>query len=138
MLKNEGGSPRPSSAELHRWARVERSRVIAEMIGKAARVATLCVRVAVRLADRLARDLLAAAYKRGAIRALQRLDDVTLADMGVPRCGIERSVGKGRPGQTMRNIEHWKQNWRSFPPQWQAAARQNLPQPRPPEMMEAP
>lgn len=137
MLENERSSPRPSSAELHRWARAARGRAIALAIGRAARILTIWLRAFAKVADRLARDLLAAAYRRGAVRALQRLDDVALADIGVPRCEIEGTVQKGRPMHTIRKIEHRHQNWRHFPPQWQAALRQKLPQPRPPEMMES-
>jgi uncharacterized protein YjiS (DUF1127 family) len=46
---------------------------------------------------RLARDLADERLLRNAIRELHQLDDRTLADIGIPRCGIEFAVRHGRP-----------------------------------------
>src|SRR5260370_9873100 len=45
---------------------------------------------------RLARDLADERLLRSAIRELHQLDDRTLADIGIPRCGIEFAVRQGR------------------------------------------
>lgn len=135
MLEKEIAGRRPSSIELHAWARTERGRAIALAIGGASRSLAAKLRLIARAGDRLARSVLAAAYRRGAVRALQRLDDGTLADMGVPRCEIESTVRRGRSVRTIQKVERRQQNWQYFPPQWQAAMR-NLPQTRSPRVTE--
>jgi uncharacterized protein YjiS (DUF1127 family) len=45
---------------------------------------------------RLLHRLVAAGGRRNAMRKLQRLDDLTLSDLGVPRCGIEFAVRGGQ------------------------------------------
>ena len=51
---------------------------------------------------RLARNLADERLLRSAIRELHQLDDRTLADIGMTRCGIEYAVRRGRP--TCSNI----------------------------------
>ena len=46
---------------------------------------------------RLARNLADEWLLRSAIRELHELDDRTLADIGITRCGIEYAVRHGRP-----------------------------------------
>ena len=46
---------------------------------------------------RLARNLADERLVRNAIRELHQLDDRTLADIGITRCGIESAVRNGRP-----------------------------------------
>ena len=47
--------------------------------------------------SRLARNLADELLLRSVIRELHRLDDRTLADIGLTRCGIEYAVRHGRP-----------------------------------------
>ena len=54
------------------------------------------------LGTRLARNLADERLLRSAIRELHQLDDRTLADIGMTRCGIEYAVRRGRP--TCSNI----------------------------------
>ena len=51
---------------------------------------------------RLARNLADEWLLRSAIRELHQVDDRTLADIGITRCGIEYAVRRGRP--TCSNI----------------------------------
>jgi uncharacterized protein YjiS (DUF1127 family) len=46
---------------------------------------------------RLARNLADERLRRCAIRELHQLDDRTLADIGITRCGVEYAVRHGRP-----------------------------------------
>src|SRR5260370_16491821 len=46
---------------------------------------------------RLARDLADERLLRSSIRELHQLDDRTLADIGITRCGIEYAVRPARP-----------------------------------------
>jgi uncharacterized protein YjiS (DUF1127 family) len=49
------------------------------------------------LGTRLARNLADEWFLRSAIHELHQLDDRTLADIGITRCGIEYAVRHGRP-----------------------------------------
>jgi uncharacterized protein YjiS (DUF1127 family) len=53
---------------------------------------------------RLARDLADERLLRNAIRELHQLDDRTLADIGIPRCGIEFAVRNGLPTRLTHNL----------------------------------
>jgi uncharacterized protein YjiS (DUF1127 family) len=75
------------------------------------RLAT-AVRALALAGDRLTRAVLTAAYRRGAVRALQRLGDSALADMGVPRCEIESAVQLGMTAHALRKIEYRQQKRR--------------------------
>ena len=132
MFQTNFSYQRPSSAELHRWARIERSRALALFGCGVARALATKTRVLARAAGRLARRFMTLVYQRSMIRALQRLDDVTLADLGVPRCETESIVREGRSVRPVRKRDH--QDWRHFPPRWQAAMRHKLPQLRDPRI----
>src|SRR5258708_34837599 len=53
---------------------------------------------------RLAHDLADERLLRNAIRELHQLDDRTLADIGIPRCGIEFAVCNGLPTRLTHNL----------------------------------
>ena len=123
MFANEGHAGRPWSADLHRWARKERARAIALSMYGAARLVATGLHAFMRIVDRVARDLLGAIYRRSAVRALQRADDLMLADIGVPRCEIEAAVRAGRRARSIGKIERNRHNWRHFPLERKAAFR---------------
>jgi uncharacterized protein YjiS (DUF1127 family) len=114
--------------ELHRWASKERSRAIGLCIIGVARAVTTGLRVASLASDRLVRDFLTVVYQRGAVRALQRLDDTALADMGVSRCQIEPAVRAGSTLRAIRKIEYRYQKQR-LTSQWKSGLRLHSQQP---------
>jgi uncharacterized protein YjiS (DUF1127 family) len=85
-----------SSYLLMRWARQERTQLMASYLQSAAiYVATAvgeCVRYFGKLARRTAHEL----YLRNATRTLQQFDDRILADIGLRRAEIEHAVRNGR------------------------------------------
>jgi uncharacterized protein YjiS (DUF1127 family) len=118
----ESANPRqqPSSFEIERQARLARSFAISACIRGAARGLTEWLRFVARRSTRLARHWAAERLRREAVRALDRLDDRTLADIGVRRCEINFAVRHGLPGRPTpkRSRQHRRSH---VAPQRQAA-----------------
>jgi uncharacterized protein YjiS (DUF1127 family) len=93
-------STRPSSHEFERSARHERSLFIAAFLRAAARGIERSCHALVRCCLRMISEYL---VWRG-MRALEQLDDHMLADVGVPRGGIEHIVRNGRPARSPRTV----------------------------------
>lgn len=102
MFKNENPALQPSSFELHQWARYQRRLVIHACIRSLRREFAAWLRGLALQGVELARGLAAEARRRTAMRALHELDDRTLADIGVPRSGIETAVRGGWRTQACR------------------------------------
>jgi uncharacterized protein YjiS (DUF1127 family) len=81
-----------SSYQLMRWARQERSALMASYLKNVAILLGDCVRYFGKLARRAAHEL----YLRNATRTLQQFDDHVLADIGLRRAEIEHAVRNGR------------------------------------------
>jgi uncharacterized protein YjiS (DUF1127 family) len=94
----------PSPFEIERWARRERSLFINTLMRNAARKFARWLRVLVLRAARTARSWAAEHLRRRAIRALQQLDDRTLADIGVARSEIESVIRGGRPARAAGKV----------------------------------
>jgi uncharacterized protein YjiS (DUF1127 family) len=93
---------RPSFYEIERRARREQSILINAYMRMLARGFAEWLRALVQESARLARHLTAEGRGRAAVRALQQLDDRTLADIGVARSEIEVAVRSGQPVRTTR------------------------------------
>jgi uncharacterized protein YjiS (DUF1127 family) len=119
MTVKDNSSPPISSFELQRLASIERNLAIAACTRAAMRAITKWLRMLVLRSMRLARDLAAERRQRRAIRALERLDDRMLKDIGVRRCEIEFAVRNGVPTRVSRKPR--QRAWRSAPPQQRAA-----------------
>jgi uncharacterized protein YjiS (DUF1127 family) len=115
MTVKDNSSPPISSFELQRLASIERNLAIAACT----RAITKWLRMLVLRSMRLARDLAAERRQRSAIRALERLDDRMLKDIGVRRCEIEFAVRNGLPTRVSRKPR--QRAWSSAPPQQRAA-----------------
>jgi uncharacterized protein YjiS (DUF1127 family) len=87
----------PSSFEIERQARLARSLAIGTCLRGVARGFAEWVRFLARRSARLARHWAAERLRREAVRALDQLDDRTLADIGVRRCEIDFAVRNGLP-----------------------------------------
>lgn len=119
MTVKDNSSPPISSFELQRLASIERNLAIAACTRAAMRAITKWLRMLVLRSMRLARDLAAERRHRRAIRALERLDDRMLKDIGVRRCEIEFAVRNGLPTRVSRKPR--QRAWSSAPPQQRAA-----------------
>ena len=84
---------RPSSFELAREARRERSLLMRAYAQTAVRAVALLIRGCARLAQQLVTEF----RYRSDIRTLQQFDDRALADIGLHRSQIEDAVRQGRP-----------------------------------------
>jgi len=87
-----------SSYQLMRWARQERSTLMAAYVRSAAFHLTTSLAGYVQYFGKLARRLAHELYLRNAARALQQFDDHILADIGLRRGEIEHAVRNGRLG----------------------------------------
>jgi uncharacterized protein YjiS (DUF1127 family) len=99
MFETSNPPPQSSSFELEHWARRERNLVISALVRSAIHKFARWLRVLFVRTARMAHGWAAGHLRRQAIRALERLDDRTLADIGVPRCDIESVVRSGRPAR---------------------------------------
>ena len=117
-VKDNSSSP-ISSFELQRLAAIERNLAIAAGMRAAMRATTKWLRMLVLRSRQMARHLAAERCQRSAIRALQRLDDRTLKDIGVRRCEIGFAVRNGLPTRVSRKAR--QRAWSSAPPQRRAA-----------------
>jgi uncharacterized protein YjiS (DUF1127 family) len=119
----EMANPRrqPSSFEIERQARRERSLSINACIRGVTRTLAEWLRVVARRSARFARHWAAERLRRNAVRALDQLDDRTLADIGVRRCEIEFAVRNGLPGRPTPKRPRLQHGRRRLPPQRQAA-----------------
>ena len=85
-----------SSDQLMRWARQERSALMADYARSAALHLTSSLGSYLRYFARLARRLSYELYLRNVTRTLQQFDDHVLADIGLHRGEIEYAVRNGR------------------------------------------
>ena len=111
----------PSSFEIDRQLRLARNLAIGACIRSAARGLTEWLRFVARRSARLARHWAAERLRREAVRALDQLDDRTLADIGGRRCEIDFSVRNGLPGRRPPKPSPQHHGRRRVPPQRQAA-----------------
>ena len=120
MFKNENTALQPSSFELHQWARHQRRLIIHDFIRSLRREFAAWLGEVALQGVELARGLAVEAHRRTAIRALHELDDRTLADIGVPRGGIETAVRGGWRTQACRQSQ-WPHASSQGPSRRQAA-----------------
>ena len=85
-----------SSYQLTRWARQERSALMADYVRSAAFHLTSSLGSYVQYFAKLARPLSRELYLRNVTRTLQQFDDHILADIGLRRGEIEHVVRNGR------------------------------------------
>jgi uncharacterized protein YjiS (DUF1127 family) len=97
MFDHTDPTRRLSSYELERWAHHERNLVIQAYLWSAAGSIATSLNAVIRVCGRLVRRLADEQRARSDIRALQRFDDRTLADIGLRRDEIDYIVRNGRP-----------------------------------------
>ena len=85
-----------SSNQLMRWARQERTALMASYLQSAAIDVATSLGDCVRYFGKLARGAAHELYLRNATRTLQQFDDRILADIGLRRAEIEHAVRNGR------------------------------------------
>jgi len=85
-----------SSYQLMRWARQERSALMADYLRSAAFQLPSSLGSYLRYFSKLARRLSRELYLRSVTRTLQQFDDRILADIGLRRGEIENAVRNGR------------------------------------------
>jgi len=95
---------RLSFYEIERQAQFERAVVINALVRATARGLAIWLCTLGRAGARIVRNLAADGVWRSRIRALQSLDDRTLADIGLPRGEIEYAVRSGRPMRAIRRM----------------------------------
>ena len=117
MFNIESPDLRPSCLDFHQRALRARRLVISTCVRGMVHSFVQWLRVISRSGTRLLRKLTAEWRLRRNVRALQRLDDRTLSDIGLARGEIETIVRTGRPGQPTRI----QQLWSSIPAQRDAA-----------------
>jgi len=88
---------RPSSHQLKRWARQERSALMAVYLRRAAVFIAVSLRRSMQNVGEFARRAALEQYVRNAVRILRQFDDRALADIGRRRGDIESVVRNGRP-----------------------------------------
>jgi uncharacterized protein YjiS (DUF1127 family) len=111
----------PSSFDLERQARLARGFALSACLQGAGRGLAAWLRILVRRSVRLARNWAAERLLRQAVHALDQLDDRTLADIGVRRCGIEFAVRNGLPGRPTPKRARRQHDRSRVSPQRQAA-----------------
>ena len=85
-----------SSYELVRWARQERSALVASYLQSAAICVAVLLSGFARYFVKLVRGTAHELYLRNAARTLQQFDDRLLSDIGLRRAEIEHAVRNGR------------------------------------------
>lgn len=85
-----------SSTQLMRWARQERTALMASYLQSAAIDVATSLGDCVRYFGKLVRGAAHELYLRNATRTLQQFDDRILADIGLRRAEIEHAVRNGR------------------------------------------
>lgn len=85
-----------SSYELVRWARQERSALVASYLQGAAICVAVLLSGFARYFVKLVRGAAHELYLRNAARTLQQFDDRILADIGLRRAEIKHAVRNGR------------------------------------------
>ena len=115
-MLQKGNSVSSFPFEIERQARIERSLVRGACVRGVMRAFARGLRVLPARGIRLLCDLATKRLLRRAIRELHRLDDRTLADIGLTRGEIESAVRHGLPTRELR--EH---NWDSLWPQQRIA-----------------
>ena len=104
MSEGTNRSQSISSYQLMRWARQERSALMAVYLRSAASYLAASLRGYVRYFGELARRLAHELYLRSATRTLQKFDDRILADIGLRRGEIEHVVRNGRLASEQKQI----------------------------------
>jgi uncharacterized protein YjiS (DUF1127 family) len=92
---------RPSSHQLMRWARQERSALMAVYLRRAVVFIAVSLRRSINVGE-FARRVAHKQYVRNAVRILRQFDDRALADIGMRRGDIESVVRNGRPASTRK------------------------------------
>lgn len=85
-----------SSYQLMRWARQERTALMASYLQNVAIYLATSLGDCMRYFGKLARHAAHELYLRNATRTLQQFDDRILADIGLRRAEIEHAVRNGR------------------------------------------
>jgi uncharacterized protein YjiS (DUF1127 family) len=85
-----------STDQLVRWARQERTALMASFLQRAAIGIAASLGDCVRYFGKLVRGAAHELYLRNATRTLQQFDDRILADIGLRRAEIEHAVRNGR------------------------------------------
>src|SRR5262249_56324999 len=106
MSETHNCAPLFSFVECEQQARIKRSLVIEACMRGTMRAFTQWLRALVLRSARLTRDLAAKRRLRSAVRALHRLDDRMLADIGVTRGEIESAGGDRPPRRLIRKTPH--------------------------------
>src|SRR5262245_32321208 len=95
---------RPSSYQLMRWARQERTLLMAAYLRSAASLIAASLRGYIQNVGEFARRVAHEQYVRNAVRILRQFDDRALADIGLRRGDIEYVVRNGRPAPTRKKL----------------------------------
>src|SRR5262245_49486112 len=106
MSETHNCVPPFSFFECEQQARIKRNLVIEACMRGTMRAFAQWLRALVLRSAGLARDLAAKRRLRSAVRALHRLDDRMLADIGVTRGEIESAVLNGLPARMMHKSRH--------------------------------
>lgn len=93
---------RPSSHQLMRWARQERSALMAVYLRRAVVFIAVSLRRSIQNVGEFARRVAHEQYVRNAVRILRQFDDRASADIGMRRGDIESVVRNGRPASTRK------------------------------------
>jgi uncharacterized protein YjiS (DUF1127 family) len=104
MFEQLNSIERPSSHQLMRWARQERTALMAVYLRGAAAFIAASLRGYVQNVGEFARRVAHEQYVRNAVRLLRQFDDRALADIGLRRGDIEYVVRNGRPASTRKTL----------------------------------
>jgi uncharacterized protein YjiS (DUF1127 family) len=122
MYDDEHPELRPAFYEIERQAQLERVTVINALMRATACGLATWLRTLGRAGVRIVRNLAAKGAWRSRVRALQALDDRTLADIGLPRGEIEFAVRSGRPMRAIRELQRRHHGRHRTPAPWSVAA----------------
>ena len=97
MDEFRGSHLQPFSHELARQMHIQRMELMQAYLRSVGGIIAACIRALARVCVRLARQVVAWQRLQRDIRALQKLDDRMLADLGVSRYEVEWIARNGRP-----------------------------------------
>jgi uncharacterized protein YjiS (DUF1127 family) len=108
MFEQPNPVERPSSYQLTRWARRERSALMAVYLRSAASFIAASLRGYTQNIGEFARRVAHEQYVRNAVRILRQFDDRALADIGLRRGDIEYVVRNGRAASARKTLTRRK------------------------------